>query len=237
MVSFKSLLGQHKSSIKRTCVLTPFLTKGMLKMFGIKTLHKGNPYASGNNDVLTLIYTKIGAPFVGDAVLHLKKTRCENLILFGSCGAVKQTPATNLGSIVIARKAYDFTNFSQLLAGNKKIFAAWDADKSLVDKLIRKNINEDAVLVNCATFGSFYLEEKYQKLLAQKDINVVDMECSVFFNAAHYIKRKAVALFYVTDILKKQHVFASLPLESQDKINTSIAAIHDIIIKFTRQLI
>jgi purine-nucleoside phosphorylase len=199
-------------------------------------MYKGNPYASANNDVFTLIYTKMGAPFVGDAVLHLKETRCENLILFGSCGAVKQTPATNLGSIVIARKAYDFTNFSQLLAGNKKIFAAWDADKSLVDKLIKKGMAQDAALVNCATFGSFYLEEKYQKLLVQKDINVVDMECTAFFNAARHIKRKAAAFFYVTDILKKQHVFASLPLESQNKINASIAATQEIIMKFTHHL-
>ena len=91
MNKFETLFGVKESTIKSTCIITPFLRKGLLKDFGIKNFSKGKLYSTGNSELLTLICTGMGAALTGDAVLYLNNTSCKNIILFGSCGLTEST--------------------------------------------------------------------------------------------------------------------------------------------------
>jgi purine-nucleoside phosphorylase len=60
------------------------------------------------------------------------------------------------------------------------------------------------------------LETKYQDWLQKNKINVVDMECSSVFSAASSINKKAIAIFYVTDIVGEKEPFDN-KLETAEK--------------------
>jgi len=120
MFDFKTLFGLEPCEIKKTCILVPILTKGMLDALKIKNLSKGTPYSCASSENFTLIHSRVGAPFSGDCVLHLKNTACENVILFGSCGLVEKTNLFNVGSIVTPTTGYSFESFSSLLLNKNK---------------------------------------------------------------------------------------------------------------------
>ena len=224
MSNFQFLFGQNKSSIRETCLLTPFLAKGMLKSLNISRLLKGNPYSSANNETLTLIQTHISAPYVGDAVLHLKDTPCKNLILFGSCGLVIETEKLKIGSLVSPEKAFELESFSQLLNNiyENRTCGVVNADETLLNNL--KKISSDSIeIIQCASLGSLLLENLHKDLFIKKGINALDMECSAFFNAAKHIGKKAIAIFYAADILDKKNVFARHAQNDQTLINNAIA--------------
>ena len=122
--SFKSLFGVAESEVTRTCVLLPVLSKDILKSLGINHFYKGKPYSTGIGKGITVIHTRIGAPFVGDAVLFLKDTPCQNFILFGSCGAVRETAAVRIGAIVTPVRCYSFESYSDLLNDHYKMMPA-----------------------------------------------------------------------------------------------------------------
>ena len=90
MEKFKTLFGMEESRVKNTCIVLPLLRKGILKDLGVKEFSKGRLYSSGNSKLFTVIHTGIGPSLSGDAILHLEKTQCRNIILFGSCGLVKE---------------------------------------------------------------------------------------------------------------------------------------------------
>ena len=82
MISFKNLFGVQPEEVQKNCVISPFLTKGLTDCLHVEELSKGKPYSAGQSDHFTFIHTQIGAPKVGDAVLYLEETACENIILF-----------------------------------------------------------------------------------------------------------------------------------------------------------
>lgn len=237
MNEFEILFGLKESQIKKTCILLPLFNKDMLKGFGTKAPSKGSLYACANNAPFTLIRTGVGAPFTGDAVLHLKQTPCENIILFGSCGLAREQKNLNIGSLLIASKAYNFESFSQLLfpqkSNNEEIF---HADITLCDELLKLGEFKNIPKVNCATFGSLKLEKDYLNLLGQKDIAVVDMECSAFYAAANHINRRALAFFYVCDIIGKKDFYAPLTPKDSSSVSATIKKAAVILQKFAVHL-
>lgn len=234
MIAFEQLFGVPKEHIQKTCVLTPFLSKGLLQSFEIETLHKGSPFSCGQSNDFSLIHTQVGAPFVGDAVLYLADSPCENLIFLGACGAVKRTDMISFGSVVIPAKALNCESFSDLVTRKLDVLKT-----SLPDDHLRKKLSEmDNSLVNvaCASFGSFKLEELYVDFLLKNDIHVVEMEVCAFFHAARNIRRKGVALLYVTDLIGENHIFAPLSPAQQSVIHITQQRIFRIIREFTAQL-
>jgi len=205
MVIFEHLFGQPADVFKKTVILTPFLSKGFVKDLGIERLNRGNPFSSGQGDDFTLVHTQIGAPFVGDATLYLKDTSAEQFIFWGACGAVQSVDHLSLGTLVTPAQTLNCESFSQLL--NDKI--DWDdwaeADPNFLNNLIA--FTPEIQKVQCASFGSFKLESKYYDSLVEKKIDVLEMETAAFFHAAHTIQKKALAIFYITDILNEKHVF------------------------------
>ena len=144
MDSFRPLFGIDKKEIKKTCILVPLLTKGMLDAFGVAKICRGKLYQAGQGDGFTLVVTGVGAGFVGDAVLYLKETGCEQVFLFGSCGLVKETKGLSIGSLVSVVKASAFEGFSRLLLGKEKQPDIFYPDQGLAGKL-------DLPQVHCAT--------------------------------------------------------------------------------------
>ena len=191
---FKTLFGASPESIKETCIVTPFYSKETLEGLKIPEVSRGLLYSCGNNDSISVIITKMGAGFVGDAVLYLKNTKCKNLIFFGACGALNQT--FKIGDMALIEKAYSQDSFANMLL-KRKLSDTFYPDSALFKKLLPY-----VTKTNCLSVGSLKLEEEYLETLKNMPVDVIDMETSVFLLASTHIKKKAAALLYITDILK-----------------------------------
>ncbi|MDO8602907.1 MAG: hypothetical protein Q7O04_03545 [Candidatus Omnitrophota bacterium] len=219
MTKFETLFGIKESEVKNTCVLMPLIPKGSLECLGVKKFSKGRVYSSGNSSSFTLINTLMGAAFTGDAALYLSQTNCKNLILFGSCGLVKPCENLDIGSLVAPIECYSMESFSDLLLQDHK-FKTFYPDDGLLRSFLKTNTS--VLEVNCATLGSLKLEEDYLSLFSEKNIQVVDMECSGFFSAATQKNLKAMAIFYISDIINEKPFYSPLIDEDRVRLSSSI---------------
>lgn len=219
MTKFEILFGIKESEIRDTCILVPLLSKAAFNAFGVKSLHRGKIYSSSNAKHFTLINVGIGPSFTGDAALYLGNTSCKNIILFGSCGLVKSSGSLDIGSLVAPAACYSMESFTNMLLKNHdfKTFCPHDA---LISSFL--NNNKFVQKVNCATLGSLKLEEEKLDLFKEKNIQVVDMECSSFFSAANHVKLKAMALFYVSDIINEKPFYMKFSREDEIRLLSSI---------------
>ena len=260
MPEFQKLFGLDKSEIKETVLLMPLLYKNTLTDFGIKDFPRGLVYSSGHSDTLTLIQVGICAPLLGDAVLYLKETACRNLILFGSCGIIDRNSGLDIGSLVSPKKCYSMESFSDLLsltdtttkvaAGlvpasegdhkgrsynrKNKDWPVFYPDKDLSEKLLAA-APSDIKPVTTATVGSIKLEEDQPEIFQGKDIQVADMECSAFFSAARHIGRRAVALFYATDIVSEKPFYLKLSDRDRSNLLAAVDRASKIICRFVKK--
>jgi len=219
MTKFEKLFGMKEPEIKDTCVLMPLVPKSSLELFGVKDLAKGKIYSSGNAKHFTVINTGIGASFTGDAALYLADTGCKNIILFGSCGLVKSSDGLDIGSLVTPVECYAMESFTSLLLKNHD-FKKFYPDKALTESFL--NNNKGIRKVNCATLGSLKLEEENLGLFSEKDIQAVEMECSGLFAAASHKNIKAMALFYVSDILNEKPFYCQFNPDDKLRLLSSI---------------
>jgi purine-nucleoside phosphorylase len=231
MTRFETLFGIKESDIKDTCVLLPLIPKGALNKFNVKNLSRGKIYSSGTADHFTLINTGMGHAFTGDAVIYLSETRCKNIILFGSCGLVKPSASLDIGSLVAPMESYSMESFSDLLLKDK-VFKTFYPDKAFAESFLKTYTNVQKV--TCATLGSLKLEEENMPLFVEKKIDVVDMECSSLFSAAEHKHLKAMALFYVSDILNEKPFYEKLSREDEIKLSSSIESAIESICSFVK---
>ncbi len=207
MIAFKNLFGVHAPEIKKTCVITPFLTKGLTRDLGVGDLARGRPFTTGQGEHFTFILSQIGSPLVGDCVLYLQETFCENVILLGACGLIEEKPGLALGSVVTPSRALALESFSCLVKGRLSDEEWAEADRPLLDQLKQSAQKAPPREVSCATLGSIKLETLYREFFKRNGVDVLEMECSAFFNAARHIRARAAGVFYVSDILEGRHVF------------------------------
>lgn len=226
MAEFAQLFGIPENELQPTCVLTPYLSPDMIAALEVGTMHGGSPFAAGQAPHFTLIHTQHGAPFVGDAVLHLADSPCRNLILLGACGAVSDEELS-VGSVVIAESALNMESFSALLTREPHPDQAGHAHAELVAAL--HPAKNQIVKTACASFGSFYLEESYADFLKENKIDVVEMEACAFYQAARHVLRRAVALLYVSDVLFQRDVFDPLTPAQQAAVNAAQQRIYRIL--------
>lgn len=229
-----NLYGIPKNEIRKTCILTPFIPKGLLKCLQIDAPTKGQYFSSSNHKDFTLIRTGIGAALAGDAVLGLNGTPCENIILFGSCGLVQKIKSLDIGSLVTPQTAFNLESFTSILFNNSDIIQVNNQSK-LNDQFF-DIIDADIPDIACATLGSILLEEKLLPFFIENKIDVVEMECSAVFSAAETIQKNYMGLFYVTDILKDKHVFDKRSEEDQQLIQKAIEHSAKYLLQFCRQL-
>ncbi len=235
MSNFKILFGIEPSLIQKTCVIVPFLVPGLLKALGIGSLKKGKLYATAHTNTFTFIKAGIGALFIGDCVLHLEETACQEMVYFGACGLVQETDRLTIGSLVSPRECKAFEGFTDVLLKHTDNITAHYPDQELFRSFMDTEPGHNIHPVTAMSIGSLKCEESYKEFFGKKGIEVVDMECSAFFSAANYMKKKAVALLYATDIIGKKSFFE--PLELQDKLHIehAIQTASDTIQSFCRR--
>ncbi|MBU0504024.1 MAG: hypothetical protein ABH882_02460 [Candidatus Omnitrophota bacterium] len=219
MNKFQRLFGIKNSQIKRHCLLLPLIPKGSLEELKISKLFPGKLYSCGNNDDFSLIHTGMHAGLLGDAVLYLKDSPCEKIILFGSCGLVSKKNSLAIGSLATPFKCYSWESFSDLLLDPDKEPRNFFADRDFLNDLLDAIQAQEAV---CASVSSLKLEEERLKILKNKGIEVVDMECSAFFSASESAGIKAAALFYISDIFAKKPFYLDLNPALKIKLSLSI---------------
>ncbi|MFC1501135.1 hypothetical protein ACFL58_01640 [Elusimicrobiota bacterium] len=211
---FKTLFGIFPSQLKKTCIVIPFYSKDIISILNIKNISRGLLYSAGNDENITLIITRMGSAFTGDAVLYLKDTPCEKIIFFGSCGAVDKGQ-TKIGGIFLIKKAYSQDSFTNTLSG-KEINDTFASDNALTEKLLSHS--DGMHKGNCLTVSSLKLEEKYLKSLDINDIDVIDMETSAVLAAAQNIGKKAAAALFVTDIIGTKPYYEAFSKENSTKM-------------------
>ncbi|MFN3532611.1 MAG: hypothetical protein ACK41Q_08920 [Candidatus Brocadia sp.] len=216
MVNFKTLFGVEPSFIQKTCVVVPFLMPGLLKALGIEGLKRGELYATANTNKFTFIKAGIGTLLVGDALLSLEQTNCQEILYFGACGLVHETERLTIGSLVCPKACLSFESFTDTLLRHTNKITTQYPDQTLFQSFLTHDLNQKIQPVIGMSIGSLKCEESYKEFFDEEGIEVIDMECSAFFSAARHIQKKAIALLYVTDIIGKKSFFE--PLEPKDKL-------------------
>lgn len=216
MANFKTLFDVDPSLIQKTCVVVPFLMPGLLKALGIEGLKKGKLYATANTDEFTFIKAGIGTLLVGDALLYLEQTNCQEILYFGACGLVHETERLTIGSLVCPKVCLSFESFTDTLLRHTNKITAQYPDPVLFQSFLNNDLGQKIQPVTGMSIGSLKCEESYKEFFDEEGIEVIDMECSAFFSSARHIQKRAIALFYVTDIIGKKSFFE--PLEPKDKL-------------------
>lgn len=204
MLDLSLNLGINLKEIKKTCVICQASDHDLFSKLGKPK--KYNLFFSKimNYDKLTVISTKNNF-LVGDIVLCLKNSACENIILFGSCGGVGNV---KIADKLIVKKVLNFESFSEMLE-MKRTPDVYYPSTILLDSFLTRT-KQDISQVKCITTNSIILERAYKEWFDKNKVDAVDMECSSVFSAASAINKKAIAVFYVTD-----HVSISNPFENE----------------------
>lgn len=229
---FRYLFGVDADDIRPTCIIVPFSSKGLMQTFGINHFFRGNLYGCGSDEQLTIICTHMGSLFVGDAILHLKETPCQNLIFFGACGLVQKSEKADLGSLMIPRETIAMESFTELLTRKTSSLLSTRPHPELFNKLKIFPAGETLHEVRGVSFGSLILEPDYQEQLMIQKIDIIDMESSSFFSAAEASQKKAVALLYVTDIVGELPAYRKFLHEERMLINAAVDKSVQLIKKF-----
>jgi len=222
MHAFQSLFGLNPSHIQKTCVLIPFMIKNLLRIFEIRELTQGNLYSTGSDDFLTVIQCKMGSPFVGDAVLYLNDTRCQNIIFLGSCGSVNTSSPLKLGDLVLPTACLSAESFSQVLKHDLLKCQKTAPGSSILNKFSHFQPAKNTRNVNAITFGSLKLESENKKFFKKNNIDVIDLETSALFNAAESINKQALALLYITDMIGQKPFYSKTTAKEQSMIHAGI---------------
>ena len=153
---------------------------------------------------------------VGDAILYLEQTNCQEIMYFGACGLVQETDQLTIGSLVCPKACLSFESFTDTILRHTNKITTQYPDQTLFQSFLTHDLSRKIQPAIGMSIGSLKCEESYKEFFDEEGIDVVDMECSAFFSAARYIQKKAIALLYVTDIIGKKSFFE--PLEPKDKL-------------------
>ena len=212
----------------------PFLLKEALREFKIGRFSRGKLYGAGNGRDFTLIHSGPGPALTGDVVLYLKDAGCKNLILFGSCGLLAENNGLGIGSLVSPSKVYSLESFSRMLANQDIASDVYYPDKKLLEDWISA-AGSSIKQITCATVSSLKLEEERKDIWLNQGIEAVDMECSAFFSAASHSGLKAMAVFYVTDIIGVKPFYQEIGLKDKAKISLARKMAAGLLCKFIQE--
>ncbi len=201
MEPFQDLFGLDPEAVSETCVLLPFAPKGLLSGLGVEKLERGLLYSSAAGQFCTVILTRIGAAFAGDAVLHLAGTRCREIIFIGTCGLLSPVPSRRIGSLVCPALWYSQESFSRLVSGDLTSVPPVYPDRDLRRCLLRSAGIEEADRPAGISFGSLCLQPQLLPRWRGRGVEVVDLESAAVCAAARRTGSKAVSLLAVSDIV------------------------------------
>jgi purine-nucleoside phosphorylase len=211
MDRFTAIFGIDQDQIEKNCLLLPFVPPGALKELGVKELSAGAVFSSASVKGLTVIKTGIGASFVGDSVLYLSKTGCENIFFLGSCGLINNKLGLRVGDLVFPTVAYAFESFTDILTQRMQRPDGAYPDSGLMSDFL-ESTGLDLHRSACVSFASLYHEDSFVPVFQRLGADVIEMECAALFHAARQAGKKALALLFISDILStKPHYETPLP--------------------------
>ncbi len=224
IASFDDLFGLPSNKISPFCILTPFLTKGFLNGLGASKIYRGNPYQTVCGQTGSLIETRVGCSFAGDAVLLLNGSPCRRLLFVGSCGSLdsKKFP---IGSVITLQDCYAMEKFSAMLNPPLAFDHIMVPDKDFFHELTSMGVTP----ARGASVGSIVLESVHQSDFQKNGIQVLDLECASVFAAAAHVRIPAAAILYVTDIVGQTSPFVKPTGDHAKKITTATTSIVDLI--------
>ncbi len=233
MKQFQSLFGIPRESVRKNCLLLPFLPPKTLEVFGIKTLNRGTVFSSANTDNITVIKTGIGAGFVGDAVLYLQGTACQNIFFLGSCGLINKEKGLKIGDLILPGAAYGFESFSDIVDNRIQVPVAAHPDEGLYSRFLQAS-GATAHACPVVSFASLHEEEKHMGLFRELNADVIEMECAALFLAARKAGKKALALLFISDILEETRFFEELSSANKKSLSAGAEQAAKMIRMFTR---
>ncbi len=225
---FKEIVGIEESQVQETCLVIPYLMPEFLKGFGLKELKRGKLFSAANVESLTVIRAGIGAPLVGDAVLHLRETQVKRIIFFGSCGLLPGVPNIGIGNLVCPTECLAYESFTEVLHERTEQISSTRPDPIFLQKCFDE-FSAQVHSVKGMTFGSLFLEKQFVDFFREQKVQVIDMEVSAFFAASKKIQRPAIALMVVTDIVGQETPFSDTTPSEKRVIAAAIVSASKII--------
>jgi nucleoside phosphorylase len=199
--TFRDLFGLDPAAVGETCVLVPFAPKSLLRVFGVERLNRGQLYSAAAGGLGTVILTRIGAVFAGDAVLHLAETPCREIVFIGTCGLISPDFPRRIGSLVCPAAWYAKESFSELAAGDSHPGPRIFPDPALRRSLLRAAGLEEEDGPAGVSFGSLRLQDELLPEWRGRGAEVVDLESAAVCAAAAETGIRAVSLVAVSDIV------------------------------------
>jgi hypothetical protein len=196
-MDFKTFFAINEKDIKHNCIICQNCD---LSLFSDKTSN-GLFVKCSNIENATVIALKNNF-LAGDAVLYLKNTVCENILLFGSCGGCN---SRDYGDMVIIDKAYNFESFSNILNFKDKT-EYYQSMRLLFNNFLVKSNCSNLIKTNSACVSSLVLDPNFLNWFKEKEISIADMESSIVFSAAKHINRNVIGLNYITDLIEQDSI-------------------------------
>ena len=176
MLDLSLNLGINLKEIKKNCIICPVADHSLFEKLG-KPKRNNLFFAKiMNYKNVTVISTKNNF-LVGDIVLCLKNSACENIILFGSCGGVGDV---KIADKLIVKKVFNFESFSEMLE-MKRNPDSYYPSTILLENFLSKT-KQSILQVKCVTSNSIVLQRTYKDWFDKNKINAIDMECSSVFS-------------------------------------------------------
>ena len=215
--TFKTLYGINADTVQKTCIIMPFDIPNAAKQLGVTAMTGGKLFTCGQGQGFTLIRSGMGAGFVGDCVLWLDESPCQNIFFLGTCGLVKKTDDIDIGTLLTPDAIYPLESFSNIITGKMSTPQPIQADHSLLE-MISLNIPRKS----CVCFPSLHEESKHISFFNQLGADVIEMECAAFFSAAKKIHRRSSALLIISDILGDKNFCFNLSSQQKESLTKGI---------------
>lgn len=232
MEPFRELFGLDPLAVSETCVLLPFSPKSVLSGFGVERLNRGLLYSAAAGDPGTLVVTRIGAVFAGDAVLHLAGTRCREIVFLGTCGSIVRR---EIGSLVCPAAWYGQESFSRLVSGDLNPGPLVYPDRELRRSLLRAAGLEDEPGPAGVSFGSLRLQLELLPKWRRKGVEVVDLESAAVLAAAARTGLRAVSLLAVSDIVGLRPYYRPLSSAERDRLEGALDRVVKSVCRYIRK--
>lgn len=250
---FEKFFGIKSQNLKNHCIICPGNDAHLFYDNKTQVFKKGAFFRVINSEHASIISTQNNF-LISDCILSLKDTPCQNIYLFGSCGgigeitlpseqATKSPPrlpttgpqrhfggGVKIGDMRIIKKAYNFESVSDWL--NKKI----KIDFSSPDNVLFESfaLFSNLQTADCATVSSILMEKDNIDLFKNNGISCIDMEASIVFSCSKHINKKAIGLFYVSDLIDMRPSYEPLREFQKNKVKASRKRLSELLKTFIK---
>ncbi len=236
MAPFRELFGLDPADVGETCVLLPFSRKDILSGFGLERLGRGRLYSAGRGEICTVVRTRMGPAFAGDAVLHLADdTSCREIIFLGTGGLIPPNSKRGIGSLVCPLPWYGKESFSELATADLSPGPCFFPAPALRRALMAAAGLEEESGPAGVSFGSLHLQPDLLPAWRERGVEVVDLESAAVLAAAARAGLKAVSLLAVSDIVGMLSYYRQLRPEERSRLDGALERAVESICRYIRE--